>query len=52
MDVPIDIVSSYVIHHLVDEEKEILLKELYRILTNRGIIVIVDLMYENEEKIL
>lgn len=44
------IVSSYVLHHLIEKEKEILLNDLYRILSKHGIVLIVDLMYENEDE--
>ncbi|WP_181350875.1 MerR family transcriptional regulator [Thalassobacillus sp. CUG 92003] len=42
------IVSSYALHHLPDEEKELALREMDRILGAGGRIAIADLMFEDE----
>ena len=45
------IVSSYAIHHLTDDEKEYIFKKMYKLIHDQGIIVVVDLMYENDEEL-
>ena len=43
------IVSTYAFHHLEEKEKELALEEMIRVLSDDGIIVIGDLMFEDEE---
>ena len=43
------VVSSYALHHLTDEEKELALAEMDRVLVNGGRIAITDLMFENQK---
>lgn len=43
------VISSYAFHHLTKEEKLKGLKEMCRILKNRGKIIIADLMFANQE---
>ncbi|SFJ75632.1 putative AdoMet-dependent methyltransferase [Halobacillus dabanensis] len=42
------VVSSYALHHLTDEEKELALAEMDRVLINGGRLAIADLMFENQ----
>ncbi|MCM3786132.1 MerR family transcriptional regulator [Neobacillus mesonae] len=42
-------VSSYALHHLTDEQKQLALYEIQRILKPHGRICIVDFMFENEQ---
>lgn len=43
------VVSSYALHHLTDEEKELGLAEIDRVLINGGRLAIADLMFENQK---
>lgn len=43
------VISSYAFHHLTEEEKIKALEEMFRILKNRGKIIIADLMFANRE---
>jgi putative AdoMet-dependent methyltransferase len=43
------VVSSYALHHLTDEEKELALAEMDRVLVNEGRIAIADLMFESQK---
>ena len=43
------IVSTYAFHHLEEKEKELALEEMIRVLSDDGVIVIGDLMFESEE---
>lgn len=43
------IVSTYAFHHLDDKEKEVAVEEMLRVLTDDGVIVIGDLMFESDE---
>lgn len=43
------IVSTYAFHHLDEKEKKIALEEMIRVLTDDGVIVIGDLMFESDE---
>jgi len=42
------VISTYTIHHLVEEEKKRLFKEIWRVLKAGGTAVLGDLMFENE----
>ena len=42
------IVSTYAFHHLNDQEKQLALEEMFRVLVPDGVIVIGDLMFEDE----
>ncbi|MFD2924776.1 MerR family transcriptional regulator [Halobacillus naozhouensis] len=44
------VVSSYALHHIPDQEKELALAEMNRVLMESGRIAIADLMFENEEE--
>ncbi len=43
------IISTYAFHHLNEEEKHIAIQEIMRVLSDGGIIIIGDLMFENKE---
>ncbi|MBN9654911.1 methyltransferase domain-containing protein [Halobacillus sp. GSS1] len=42
------VVSSYALHHLPDEDKELALEEIDRVLSDYGRVVIADLMFKDE----
>ncbi|WP_105615329.1 MerR family transcriptional regulator [Vallitalea okinawensis] len=42
------IVTTYAFHHLNDSEKSIAIEEMLRVLKDKGVIVIGDMMFENE----
>ncbi|MBA2173779.1 methyltransferase domain-containing protein [Halobacillus locisalis] len=49
MDQSVDfITTSYALHHVEEEEKQLAVEEMDRVLAHRGRIVIADLMFENE----
>lgn len=43
------VVSTYTLHHLEEDEKDVLFGELRRILTPGGVFIVGDLMFENAE---
>ncbi|WP_163528845.1 MerR family transcriptional regulator [Halobacillus ihumii] len=44
------VVSSYALHHIPDQEKELALAEMDRVLAENGRIAIADLMFENKKE--
>ncbi|MGR9047344.1 MerR family transcriptional regulator [Halobacillus faecis] len=44
------VVSSYALHHLTDEDKELALAEMDRILADKGRVVIADLMFRDDSQ--